>query len=72
MAKKKTVTEEVQTEEVQVVEEKKSLVTYLGDGPLSGEYRFAEFAGSIAAASKEEAIAKAEELAVKHPDLLVK
>lgn len=60
--KKEEVKEEVKT----------SLVTYLGEGPLSGEYRFKEIAGSIAAASKEEAIAKAEEIAIKHPSLLIK
>ena len=57
----------------EVKEEKKSkLVTYLGPGPLSGEYRFAEIPGSVTAASEEEAIQKAEELAIKHPNLLQK
>lgn len=47
-------------------------LTYLGAGPLSGEYRFKEIAGSIAARSEEEAFEKANEIATKHPDLLVK
>lgn len=48
----------------------KDRLTYLGEGPLSGEYRFAEISGSIAAKSKEEAIEKANEIAEKHPNLL--
>lgn len=65
--------EELQKEKTEEVkEEKKSLVTYLGPGPLSGEYRFKEIAGSISAASEEEAKQKAEEIAIKHPSLLIK
>ena len=63
MPKKKV---EVKTEET------KPLVTYLGKGGLDGEYLFKEIAGSVSARSLEEATQKAEELALKHPDLLVK
>ncbi len=56
---------------VKSILEPKAGLTYLGEGPMSGEYRFKEIAGSIAAASKEEAVAKAEEIATKHPNLLV-
>lgn len=63
-------TGEVQTEKKTVKQSSK--VTLLGSGPLSGEYRFAEIPGSIAAKSVEEAIEKAEEIAVKHPALLKK
>lgn len=47
-------------------------LTYLGPGPLSGEYRFLELAGSIGAASEEDAKQKAREIALKHPNLLIK
>jgi len=53
-------------------EEKKSLVTYIGPGGLNGTYLFKEIAGSITASSEEEAKAKAEEIAIKHPSLLIK
>jgi hypothetical protein len=61
---------EVQTEVVQV--KQSDLVTFLGSGPLSGEYRFAEIEGSIAAKTVEEAIQKAEDIAINHPNLLKK
>lgn len=47
-------------------------LTLLGEGSVRGQYRFAEFAGSITAPSEEEAFEKARELAIKHPDLLIK
>ena len=53
------------------VKEEGVKVTYLGKGGLDGEYLFAEFAGSIAARSLEEAIEKAKELLTKHPSLRV-
>lgn len=59
---------EVQTKTVKV--KKSDKVTFLGSGPLSGEYRFAEIEGSIAAKTAEEAIKKAEEIVDKHPALL--
>lgn len=52
--------------------EAESKLTFLGEGPLSGEYRFAEISGSVSARNKEEAIQKAEELLVKHPRLVNK
>lgn len=51
-------------------EESGPKLTYLGPGPLSGEYRFAEIPGSISAASEEEAKEKARELVTKHPAFL--
>lgn len=67
----KVVEEEVEAQPVK--EEKKKLhVTYIGPGGLSGEYLFKEISGSVVASSVEEAIEKAEELAVKHPSLLSK
>ena len=50
----------------------KPILTFLGEGPLSGEYRFKEIAGSIAAESKEAAFEKANEIVIKHPSLLIK
>lgn len=43
--------------------------TFLGEGPLSGEYRFAEIRGSISASSKDDAIRRAKEILIKHPSL---
>lgn len=48
------------------------LVTYLGPGPLSGEYRFKEIPGSIAAESEEVAIEKAIDWVNKNPNLVQK
>lgn len=50
----------------------KCLLTYIGPGPLSGEYRFKEIAGSIGAGSEEEAFEKANDIALRHPALLNK
>ena len=44
-------------------------VTFEGEGPLSGEYRFKEIRGSVAAESLEEATRKAEDIVTKHPKL---
>lgn len=57
-------------EEVAEVVVEASPVEFIGEGPLSGEYRFKGIRGSIAASSKEEAIKKANEIAAKHPRLL--
>ena len=62
----------VVAEEGKPEEKKPGELTYLGPGPLSGEYRFAEIAGSIAASSEEDAKEKAREIALKHPNLLIK
>lgn len=41
------------------------------EGPLYGEYRFADLPGSIAASSKEEAVEKYNELKQKHPNYFI-
>lgn len=71
MGKKTKVKEKIE-ETVEVSEAPKSILKFLGTGPLSGEYRFEGIAGSIGAGSLEEAIEKANDIALKHPSLLVK
>jgi len=44
--------------------------TFVREGPMSGEYYFAEIHGSVAARSVEEAYEKARELMLKNPGVL--
>ena len=70
VAKPRKVIKRVAKPVVEKVEIRKPSPTFLGEGPLSGEYRFAEISGSIAASSKERAIEKAQEIFEKHPNLV--
>lgn len=65
MAKKKT-------KEVKKVVEKEVQAgpTFVREGPLSGEYHFAEINGAVVAESLEAAVEKAKELMVKNPGVL--
>ena len=58
--------EEEEEEEVAVP----SGPTFVREGPMSGEYYFAEIHGSVAARSVEEAYEKARELMLKNPGVL--
>lgn len=62
MAKKKV--------EEKIEEKKTNEPTFVREGPLSGEYYFAEINGSVGAGSLEEAIEKARELMLKNPGVL--
>lgn len=55
-----------------VIAKPKPLVTYLGPGPLSGEYRFKEIPGSVAAENEDVAIEKAIDWVNKNPNLVQK
>lgn len=57
-------------EEKKVEEKKTNEPTLVREGPLSGEYHFAEIEGSVGAGSLEEAIEKARELMLKNPGVL--